>query len=240
MKLFSAVLVLTQFIASTDAFGNSFQRSSISCTQNASFGASRPFGIRTTALHMVAEAIEGDVEEADDKMQKSVESVKKNLASIRTGRANANLLDRVMVSYYGADTPLNQLAGVSVTSAQQLTVDPYDKTCIGDIEKAIMEADLGINPNNDGTVIRINIPSLTEERRKELLKQCKSLGEEGKVGVRNVRKAGVAKIKKLEKDSAIGKDESLDGLDEIQKLTDQYNKEIEAIVAAKEKEVMTI
>eukprot|EP00549_Striatella_unipunctata_P026202 CAMPEP_0118721312 /NCGR_PEP_ID=MMETSP0800-20121206/30644_1 /TAXON_ID=210618 ORGANISM="Striatella unipunctata, Strain CCMP2910" /NCGR_SAMPLE_ID=MMETSP0800 /ASSEMBLY_ACC=CAM_ASM_000638 /LENGTH=138 /DNA_ID=CAMNT_0006629145 /DNA_START=347 /DNA_END=763 /DNA_ORIENTATION=+ len=137
-------------------------------------------------------------------------------------------------------TPLNQMATVSVPSAQQLTVQPYDKSTLGDIEQALVESDLGITPSNDGNIIRLNIPSLTEERRKQLLKQCKAMGEEGKVAIRNVRRDGVDNIKKLEKKSEIGKDESLDGQDEMQKLTDKMVKEIDAIVAKKEKDVMTV
>jgi ribosome recycling factor len=177
---------------------------------------------------------------AKERMTKSIESVKSNLMTVRTGRANANILDRIMVDYYGAPTPLNQLAGVSVPSAQQLAVSPYDRSTAVDIEKAIIESDLGVTPTNDGTVIRINIPPLTADRRKELLKTCKSIAEDGKVAVRNVRRDGVDAIKKMEKAGEVGEDEMKDGLDVMQKLTDQYVKEIDTIVAKKEKEVMTV
>jgi ribosome recycling factor len=177
---------------------------------------------------------------AEEKMGKSVDSVKLNLQTVRTGRANASILDRVMVEYYGAPTPLNQLATVSVPSSQQLQISPYDKSVAGEIEKAIIESDIGLTPNNDGETIRINIPQLTEDRRKELLKQCKEIGEEGKVAIRNVRRDGVDKIKKMEKNSEVGKDEMADGLDSMQSLTDKHGKEIDDIVAAKEKEVMTV
>ena len=177
---------------------------------------------------------------AEEKMCKSVDSVKLNLQTVRTGRANASILDRVMVEYYGAPTPLNQLATVSVPSSQQLQIDPYDKSVTAEIEKAIIESGIGLTPNNDGDVIRINIPSLTEDRRKELLKQCKEIGEEGKVAIRNVRRDGVDKIKKMEKNSEVGKDEMADGLDSMQSLTDKYGKEIDDVVSAKEKEVMTV
>ena len=140
----------------------------------------------------------------------------------------------------GAETPLNQLATIGIPSAQQLTVDPYDKSLFGDIERAIAESDLGLMPTNDGTLIRINIPALTEERRKEMLKQCKAMGEEGKVALRNIRRDGVDAVKKMEKNSDIGKDESKDGQDAIQKLTDAKVKEIDSIVANKEKDVMTV
>mmetsp|Transcript_2241 Transcript_2241/g.3149 ORF Transcript_2241/g.3149 Transcript_2241/m.3149 type:complete len:227 (-) Transcript_2241:226-906(-) len=194
---------------------------------------------RHTELKM-AEEIDIVTLDAEERMGKSIESVKKNLSSIRTGRANAAILDRVTADYYGVDTPINQMASISVTSAQQLTVEPYDKSMLQEVERAIMESDLGISPNNDGSVIRINIPQLTEERRKELLKQCKATGEEGKVAVRNVRRDGVDSIKKMEKNSDVGKDESLDGIDEMQKLTDKAVKDIDEIVAGKEKEIMTV
>lgn len=178
--------------------------------------------------------------ESEDRMSKSVDSVRSNMGTIRTGRASSSILDRVKADYYGVETPINQMATISVPSAQQLTVDPYDKSMLGEIEKAIVEADLGLTPNNDGTIIRINIPSLTEDRRKEMLKQCKSLGEEGKVAIRNIRRDGVDSIKKLEKNGDIGEDEMKDGLDEMQKMTDKKTKEVDDIVAAKEKEVMKV
>ena len=127
----------------------------------------------------------------------AVSALSNSLSTLRTGRASPAMLDRVMVSYYGADTPLNSLATVSVSSAQQLTIQPFDKGSSGDIEKAIIESDLGLTPNNSGDLIRINIPSLTEERRKEMVKLCKSMGEEAKVSVRNARRDGVDKVKKL-------------------------------------------
>jgi ribosome recycling factor len=178
--------------------------------------------------------------DAKERMIKSVESVTSNLMTVRTGRANASMLDRIMVDYYGAPTPLNQIAGVSVPSAQQLAISPYDKAATKDIEKAIVESDLGVTPTNDGLVIRINIPPLTADRRKDLLKTCKSIAEDGKVAVRNVRRDGVDAIKKIEKAGDVGEDEMKDGLDAMQKLTDQYVKDIDTIVSKKEKEVMTV
>ena len=195
---------------------------------------------RSPTILLAVESVEEATMEAAERMGKSVDSVRTNLQSIRTGRASSNILDRVKVDYYGAPTPLNQLATVSVPSAQQLTVDPYDKTIAGDIEKAITEADLGLTPNNDGTIIRINIPPLTEDRRKDMLKQCKAIGEDGKVAVRNIRRDCVDSIKKLEKSGDIGKDEMQDGLDDIQKTTDSKVKEIDDVVAKKEKDVMTV
>lgn len=191
-------------------------------------------------LFMANEEVELVTMDAEERMGKSIESVVKNLDTIRTGRANVSILDRVVVDYYGAPTPLNQMAGVSVSSSQQLTVEPYDKTALADVEKALMESDLGITPNNDGSVIRINIPALTEDRRKEMLKLCKSIGEDGKVAVRNVRRDGVDTIKKMEKASDIGKDESLDGLDEMQTMTDGSVKQIDDLVSRKEKDVMKV
>lgn len=178
--------------------------------------------------------------DAEERMEKSVDSVRLNLVTIRTGRANPSMLDRVKVDYYGVETPLNQMATIAVPSAQQLSVTPYDKSSLSAIERAITESDLGMTPNSDGTMIRLNIPQLTEDRRKELLKQCKAMGEEGKVAVRNIRRDGVEAIKKLEKNGDIGKDEMADGTDAMQKLTDKVIKTIDDIVAAKEKEVMTV
>jgi ribosome recycling factor len=192
-----------------------------------------PFTLHATPLQDITANV-------DDRMIKSVDNVKVNLMTIRTGRASAQMLDRVMVDYYGAATPLKQLASISVPSAQQLTVDPYDKKALGDIEKAIVEAELGLTPNNDGSIIRINIPPLTEDRRKEMLKQCKAIGEEGKVAVRNIRRDGTEKVKKLEKDGVIGQDEMKDGFDVLQKSTDLRVKEITEIVDKKEKDVMKV
>ena len=193
-----------------------------------------------TAL-FASEAIEEITMESEDRMQKTVDNVKQNLSSIRTGRASSSMLDRVKVNYYGAPTPLNQLASISVPSAQQLTVDPYDKSAISEVEKAIVLADLGLTPSNDGSgLLRINIPPLTEDRRKELLKQCKALGEEGKVALRNIRRDGVDSIKKIEKKGDVSEDEMKDGLDVMQKMTDKSVKEVDDIVAKKEKDVMTV
>jgi ribosome recycling factor len=143
--------------------------------------------------------------DAQDRMTKSVDSVRINLQSVRTGRASPQMLDRIKVEYYGVETPLNQMASIGAPSAQQLSIDPYDKSTLGSIETAIMEADLGLTPNNDGSVIRINVPSMTEDRRKDMLKLCKSIGEEGKVAIRNIRRDGVDAVKKLEKGGAIGR-----------------------------------
>ena len=195
---------------------------------------------RASVSCLFAETVNEVTDDADSRMSKSVDSVKTNLATIRTGRASASILDRIRVDYYGVATPLSQMASISVPSAQQLTVDPYDKSIMNDIQKAIAESDLGVSPNNDGSVIRINIPELTEDRRNDMMKQCKSIGEEGKVAVRNVRRDGVEVIKKLEKAATIGKDEMQDGLDLMQKMTDKRVKEIDEIVAKKEKELSKV
>jgi ribosome recycling factor len=197
----------------------------------------RPFGVAVGPLFAEIKDITSD---ADERMSKSVASVKQNLLSIRTGRASPVILDRIRVPYYGVETPLSQMATISVPSAQQLSIDPFDKKCMGEIEKAIVLADIGLTPMNDGNIIRINIPSLTEDRRKEMLKGCKAVGEEGKVAVRNVRRDSVDSIKKMQKSNEIGEDQMKDGLDTLQKMTDKCVKEIDGIVSVKEKEVMTV
>ena len=154
--------------------------------------------------------------------------------------SSVTLLDRVMVDYFGSPTPLNQLAGVSVSGPQSLVVSPYDKSAFKLIETAILESNLGLNPNNEGSVLRLNIPPLTEDRRKLLNKQAKSVAEEGKVAVRNVRRDAVERVKKFEKDKAIGKDESQDGQDALQKLTDKFGKQLDEMLKVKEKEIMTV
>ena len=194
---------------------------------------------RFSQLHMSEEVDEIELD-MEDRMDKSLESVKKNLGTISTGRANPSMLDRVQVEYYGAPTPLNQLASVSVPSSSQLQIEAYDKSCLKDIEKALILSDLGMTPSNDGSVIRLNIPQLTEDRRKDLLKQCKAIGEDCKVAIRNVRRDGVDKVKKLEKASTISKDQSKDGQDAVQSVTDKYIKEVDNIVSKKEAEISTV
>ncbi|KAG7361797.1 ribosome recycling factor [Nitzschia inconspicua] len=197
------------------------------------------FPPKCVSLSMVATVQDatGDVVE---RMGKSVESVIQNLSTIRTGRASPAILDRVKADYYGVETPINQMATITTPSAQQLTIDPFDKSTLGTIERAIIDSDVGLTPQNDGIVIRLNVPDLTEDRRKEMMKQCKAIGEEGKVAIRNIRRSGVDAIKKLEKAGEISEDESKNGQEEIQKMTDAKVKEIDGIVAKKEKEVMTV
>ena len=177
---------------------------------------------------------------AEDHMKKAVESTRKELMGIRTGRANPALLDRVMVDYYGAPTPLKQLANISTPDGKCLVIQPYDKNALKDIEIGINKSDLGMTPNNDGSVIRIVIPTLTEERRKELVKVIKKVSEDGKVGIRNSRRDGLDAIKKLEKEKQVSEDESRKEQEHLQKLTDKHTKEIDELSASKEKEVMSV
>jgi ribosome recycling factor len=176
---------------------------------------------------------------ADERMEKALGALKRELASLRAGRASASLLDRVQVEYYGAMTPVNQLANISIPDARTLLIQPWDKTSIGAIEKAIMKSDLGLTPSNDGAVIRIAIPALTTERRTELVKMTKKFGEEAKVAIRNIRRDANEDIKKLEK-GTISEDESRGHQEEVQKLTDKFTAEVDKILAAKEKEIVEV
>ena len=178
--------------------------------------------------------------QAKDKMNKSISAFSRELASIRAGRASASLLDRISVDYYGAPTPINQLAGVSVPEARLLVIAPYDKSVLGEIEKAIMKSDIGITPTNDGTVIRLTIPALTEERRKELVKVVKKEAEEAKVAVRNVRRDANDDLKKLEKNGEITEDDLRGFSDDIQKITDENIAKIDELAKEKEKEILSV
>jgi ribosome recycling factor len=180
------------------------------------------------------------ISSAKDKMAKAISAYSRELASIRAGRANASLLDRISVDYYGAPTPVNQLAGISVPEARLLVIQPYDKTILGDIEKAILKSDLGINPTNDGNIIRIAIPALTEERRKELVKVVKKEAEEAKVAIRNVRRDANDDLKKLEKAGDITEDGLRGFSDDIQKLTDENINKVDAMTKDKEKEILEV
>ncbi|MCY7441392.1 MULTISPECIES: ribosome recycling factor [Bacillus amyloliquefaciens group] len=175
-----------------------------------------------------------------ERMEKAVAAYSRELASVRAGRANPSLLDKVTVEYYGAQTPLNQLSSINVPEARMLVVTPYDKTAIGDIEKAILKADLGVTPTSDGTIIRIAIPALTEERRKELVKVVKKYAEEAKVAVRNVRRDSNDDLKKLEKNGDITEDELRASSEDVQKLTDEYVSKIDSVTQDKEKEIMEV
>jgi ribosome recycling factor len=178
--------------------------------------------------------------DADQRMQKSVESVSLELAGIRSGKATPALLDGVKVEAYGQKTPLNQLSSISVPDPKSLVVQPWDKTIIGDVVKAIQAAALGFNPQVEANLIRIAVPPLSEERRLELVKLCKRFAEDGKVAVRNIRRDANEKLKKAEKDKQISEDEQHKGSDTVQKLTDKYVSDIDDLVIAKEKEIMSV
>lgn len=178
--------------------------------------------------------------ELEEKMQKSVRVFKEDLHSIRAGRANPALLDRITVDYYGTSTPLKQIAGISAPEPRLLLIQPYDKGAIQPIEKAITQSDLGINPSNDGKVIRLLVPMLTEERRKELIKIVRKNGEEAKVALRNERREANEKLKKMQKNGDLTEDDYKKAEDEVQKLTNKYIELIDELMGKKEKEVMEV
>ena len=178
--------------------------------------------------------------DADKRMDKSVESLRQDLQKIRTGRANTSLLDQVTVSYYGTEVPLHQAASVAVGDARTLMVTPFEKSMVSPIEKAIMESNLGLMPNSAGQTIRIPLPPLTEERRKDLVKVVRSEGEQAKVAVRNIRRDANSDFKQLLKDKEITEDDQKQGEDRIQKLTDRHVRTIDEMLAAKEEELMAI
>ncbi|EGQ2687539.1 ribosome recycling factor [Staphylococcus pseudintermedius] len=180
------------------------------------------------------------IQDAKMRMKKSTENLSRELAQINAGRANSNLLAGVQVDYYGAPTPVQQLASINVPEARLLVVSPYDKTSLADIEKAIIAANLGVNPTSDGDVIRIMVPALTEERRKEIVKEVKKTGENAKVSIRNIRRDANDTLKRQEKDGDISEDELRNGSDEVQKITDSSIKEIDQLVADKEKDIMSV
>jgi ribosome recycling factor len=176
---------------------------------------------------------------AEDRMDKAIGALKRDLASLRAGRATPALLDRIQVEYYGAMTPINQLANLSTPDSRTLLIQPWDKSSMSTIEKAIMKSDLGLSPSNDGTVIRIVIPALTEERRADLVKMTKKYGEEAKIAIRNIRRDANDEIKKLEK-SRNSEDESRRHQEDIQKFTDKFITEVDKVLASKEKEIMEV
>ena len=173
-------------------------------------------------------------------MRKSVEATQRTFNTIRTGRANASLLDKIQVEYYGADTPLKSLATISTPDSSTIQLQPFDGGSLGLIEKAIGMSDLGLTPNNDGRAIRINIPPLTEDRRKELCKLAAKYAEEGKVALRNIRRDGIDKIKKLEKEGDYSEDQSRDAQEKVQKLTDRFISELEKHLADKETDILKV
>ncbi len=176
----------------------------------------------------------------DEKMEKSISVLKEELQSIRAGRANPALLDRIEVNYYGSPTPLKQIASVSAPEARLLVIQPYDASAISDIEKAIMQSDLGINPSNDGKLIRLAIPMLTEERRKQLQKIVKKMGEEIKVAIRNERREANDKLKKMQKNNELTEDDLKRAEDKVQKMTDSHVKQVDEMIAKKEAEILEV
>ena len=180
------------------------------------------------------------MKEAEKKMKKAIEALDRNLSQIRAGRANPAILDRVTVEYYGAPTPLAQVGTISVPEARMIVIQPWDATILGDIEKAINAADIGIHPNNDGKVIRLNFPPLDGERRKELVKEVAKRGEEAKVAVRSVRRDAIERFKKQKKAGEVTEDGLMDLEDDIQKLTDKFVKQIDGIVKEKEDEIKEV
>jgi ribosome recycling factor len=178
--------------------------------------------------------------EVKEYMQKTIEATQRAFNTIRTGRANASILDRVMIDYYGSETPLKSLATISTPDSTTISIQPYDRGSMAQIEKAIMQSDLGLTPNNDGQVIRLNIPPLTEQRRKEMVKQVGKLAEEGKVGIRNIRRDAIEAIRKQEKSHDLSEDESRNLQDDIQKVTDEYTAKVDELLAIKEKDITTV
>ncbi|CAM2891370.1 ribosome recycling factor [Paenibacillus sediminis] len=176
---------------------------------------------------------------AEERMDKAIQALKRDLATLRAGRATPSLLDRIQVEYYGSLTPLNQLANINTPDSRTLLIQPWDKSSLADIERAIMKSDLGLTPANDGSTIRLTIPPLTSERRAELVKLTKKFGEEAKVAIRNIRRDANDDIKKKEK-TEISEDESRRHQDDIQKVTDKFIAEVDKILAAKEKEIMEV
>ena len=178
--------------------------------------------------------------EANEKMEKTIENLLERFKTIRAGRANPAILDGVKVEYYGTPTPINQIAGISVPEARLIVIQPWDASALKEIEKAILTSDLGINPNNDGKLIRLNFPELNEERRKELVKEVKKMGEDAKVAIRSIRRDGIDEFKAMQKNSEITEDELKMAEDNIQKITDKNIDEIDKLTDGKEKEIMTV
>lgn len=180
------------------------------------------------------------ISSAEDRMKKTLEALRKDYSSLRAGRATPALLDKVQVEYYGTMSPINQMANVSVPEPRMLVIQPWDKSVISDIEKAILKSDLGLTPNNDGTVIRINIPQLTQERRTELVKVVKKKAEDARVSIRNLRRDANDELKLFEKEGEISEDDNRRGQEEVQKLTDKYVKEVDQVLDNKEQEILEV
>lgn len=181
-----------------------------------------------------------DYSEIKEKMEKTIESLVQRLSEVRAGRANPAILNKVKIDYYGTPTPINQVAGISVPEARMIMIQPWDVSILKEIEKAILASEIGINPNNDGKVIRLVFPELTEERRKDLVKEIKKYAEDAKVSIRNARRDGIDKAKAMQKDGDITEDELKAAETEIQKITDKYIEEVDKTITAKETEIMSI
>ena len=184
--------------------------------------------------------IDDITKQAEDRMQKAITALEENFSSVRTGRANAFVLDKIRVDYYGVPTPINQMAAIKTPDAHMLLIEPWDKSALRDIEQAIQASDIGVTPNNDGSVLRLPFPQLTEERRLELVKQCKSYAEESRVAVRNIRRDANSEVSKMVKDENLPEDDEKRGQDEVQKLTDKYIGKIDDALKTKEAEVMEV
>ena len=180
------------------------------------------------------------LDNCEDRMKKSINALETDYLALRTGRASAAIFDKIRVDYYGQETPLNQVASVSVPEARLVVIQPWDKSLLSMIEKAIQKSDLGLNPSNDGKLLRINFPPLTQDRRKELAKQSKTLAENSRVAIRNIRRDGMEEIKKLQKAGTISEDEQKEGETRLQKMTDSHIARINDLQATKEKEIMEI
>lgn len=181
-----------------------------------------------------------DYSKIEEKMEKTISIFQENLAEIRAGRANPAILNKVMVDYYGTPTPINQVAGISVPEARLIVIQPWDASILKEIEKEILKSDIGINPNNDGKVIRLSFPELNEERRKEIVKDVKKMAEDAKVAIRSIRRDGIDEAKTMQKNNEMTEDELKTAEEQIQKITDKKVEEIDNLLAAKEKEVMSI
>ena len=181
-----------------------------------------------------------DLNKFEEKMKKSISVFEENLAEIRAGRANPAILNKIMIDYYGTPTPINQVAGISVPEARMIVIQPWDANVLKEIEKEILKSDIGINPNNDGKVIRLTFPELNEERRKEIVKDIRKMGEETKVAIRSIRRDAIDEAKSMQKNAEMSEDELKSAEDQIQKLTDKYVAEVDTVLERKEKEVMSI
>uniref|UniRef100_A0A7C5Z6A7 Ribosome-recycling factor n=1 Tax=Caldicellulosiruptor owensensis TaxID=55205 RepID=A0A7C5Z6A7_9FIRM len=180
------------------------------------------------------------IQVAEEKMKKAIETLKEEFATVRAGRANPHILNKVMVDYYGVPTPIPQVASITVPEARMIVIQPWEARMLKEIEKAIQKSDLGVNPTNDGKVIRLIFPELTEERRKELVKQVKKMAEDAKVAIRNIRREALDEYKKMKKNNEITEDDLKDAEEDVQKLHDKYIEQIEKLLSAKEKEIMEV